>query len=563
MDLVPGYDAARGLWVPVRYERVVVHAPLEREVFAIARAASGAGASGSDDFFTFDVDVVAADGRVLLEVRGFTVHRPAQVFRPSAMPAPRESELVHDEREGRQARAQRDEEFARRVRLGLGVDEGFAALERVLGAGDATHTFVSSLDVPTLVAEAGHGRKQASSDDGARFERPELDSDYVEPRDEIERQLVEFFQELLGVARVGANDDFFALGGHSLVAVRLFARIEKTFGLRQPMSVLFEAPTPAAQAALVRAHAPAANEASPAARASHAARRHVHLVPMNGALTGRAGARTPFFLAAGMFGNVLNLRHLAHLVGSDRPFHGLQARGLFGDLAPHETFEEAARDQLAELREVQPHGPYLLGGFSGGGLVAYEMAQQLVAAGEEVAALILLDTPLPGRDPIDALDKLHMHVQRINREGPRFFVNWLTSRIAWEQERRRKAAGPGAAETGKFHDEAIEAAFRRALTRYDTKPYTGPVHLFRPALPVVYRLRGNRLANQWREVIHADNGWSRYVSDLTVREVPGDHDAMVLEPNVRVLAAHIRRVLDEAESGVQRAFEPSEHRRAA
>lgn len=264
-----------------------------------------------------------------------------------------------------------------------------------------------------------------------------------------------------------------------------------------------------------------------------------------------------------MFGNVLNLRHLAHLVGSDRPFHGLQARGLFGDLAPHETFEEAARDQLAELREVQPHGPYLLGGFSGGGLVAYEMAQQLVAAGEEVAALILLDTPLPGRDPIDALDKLHMHLQRINREGPRFFVNWLTSRIAWEQERRRKAAGPGAAETGKFHDEAIEAAFRRALTRYDTKSYAGRVHLFRPALPVVYRLRGNRLANQWREVIHADNGWSRFVQDLVVREVPGDHDAMVLEPNVRVLAAHIRRVLDAAEEGARRAFEPSEFRRAA
>jgi acyl transferase domain-containing protein/thioesterase domain-containing protein/acyl carrier protein len=569
MELVPQYDPARGLWVPVRYERVVIHAPLEREVFAFARAASGpgvsggTGVSGGDDFFTFDVDVVAADGRVLVEVRGFAIHRPAQLFRPSALPAPRESELVRGESGGREARAARDEEFARRVRLGLTADEGFAALERVLGAGDAAHTFVSSLDVNQLVLEAGRRGSREATDDGARFERPDLDSDYVAPRDQIESQLVEFFQELLGVARVGVNDDFFALGGHSLVAVRLFARIEKTFGLRQPMSVLFEAPTPAAVAALVRAHAPAANETSPAATAAAQVRRHIHLVPMNGALTGRAGARTPFFLAAGMFGNVLNLRHLAHLVGSDRPFHGLQARGLFGDLAPHETFEEAARDQLAELREVQPHGPYLLGGFSGGGLVAYEMAQQLVAAGELVAALILLDTPLPGRDPIDAIDKLHMHLQRINREGPSFFANWLRSRIAWEQERRRKAAGPAAADTGHFHDEAIEAAFRRALTRYDTQPYAGPVHLFRPALPVVYRLRGNRLANQWREVIHADNGWSRYVRDLTVREVPGDHDAMVLEPNVRVLAAHIRRVLDAADEGAQRAFGPSEQRRAA
>ena len=78
-----------------------------------------------------------------------------------------------------------------------------------------------------------------------------------------------------------------------------------------------------------------------------------------------------------MFGNVLNLRHLAQLVGSDRPFYGVQARGLYGDHQPHETFEEMAADYIAELRTVQPQGPYLLGGFSGGGITAYEMARQL------------------------------------------------------------------------------------------------------------------------------------------------------------------------------------------
>ena len=83
-----------------------------------------------------------------------------------------------------------------------------------------------------------------------------------------------------------------------------------------------------------------------------------------------------------MFGNVLNLRHLAHLLGTDRPFYGLQARGLYGDEEPHETFEEAAADYIAEMRTVQPHGPYLLGGFSGGGITAYEMARQLEADGE-------------------------------------------------------------------------------------------------------------------------------------------------------------------------------------
>ena len=114
----------------------------------------------------------------------------------------------------------------------------------------------------------------------------------------------------------------------------------------------------------------------------------------------QGGAGTPFFLVAGMFGNVLNLRHLAHLVGSDRPFYGLQARGLLGGDDPHDDLVEAARDYIAEIRQVQPKGPYMVGGFSGGGLAAYEIAQQLKDEGEEISALIMLDTPLPRCEPL-------------------------------------------------------------------------------------------------------------------------------------------------------------------
>ncbi|QDU86071.1 Phthiocerol synthesis polyketide synthase type I PpsE [Planctomycetes bacterium Pla163] len=552
MDLVPGYDASEGLWVPVRYERVVVHAPLAAEIWAVARPAAGAGSF--DGEFAFDVDILDAGGALLMEVRGFAIHRLAQTFRPKDLPAPRPEELVRDESALRRRRSEASDELARRVRLGLTEDEGMDALWRVLGEGSAHHTFVSTLDVPALVAEAGAAASEEREDGGARFERPDLDSDYVEPRDDVERALVELFQELLGVERVGVEDSFFDLGGHSLVAVRLFARIKKAFGVDQPMSVLFEAPTPAAQAELIRAAAPETGTASRAAEADRESRRFVHLVPMHSRAAAAGTSRTPFFLVAGMFGNVLNLRHVASLVGSDRPFYGLQARGLFDDLEPHETFEEAARDYIAELRTVQPNGPYLLGGFSGGGLTAYEMAHQLRAAGEEVSAVVLLDTPLAYRDPIDALDKLHIHAQRIARRGPGYLFAWAKDRLAWQLEQRRKAAGPGgpdAAEGGQFHDEAIEAAFRRALERYETRDYEGSVHLFRPALPVVYQLRGGRRANQWREVVHDDNGWSRHVARLEVREVPGDHDSMVLEPNVRALAAHLRRVLDEAEREAQ------------
>lgn len=202
--------------------------------------------------------------------------------------------------------------------------------------------------------------------------------------------LVDIWQDLLGVTQVGVRDSFFDLGGHSLIAVRLFARVKKSFGVEFPISVLFEAPTVAQCAELIR-HARGAPVDVGEVTAAPAARpRYRHLVAMH---PGEGGPRTPFFLVAGMFGNVLNLRHLAHQIGTNRPFYGLQARGLYGGEAPHDSFEDMARDYLAEVRLVQPHGPYLLGGFSGGGIAALEMAQQLRRAGEEVALLVMLTRP--------------------------------------------------------------------------------------------------------------------------------------------------------------------------
>jgi thioesterase domain-containing protein len=262
---------------------------------------------------------------------------------------------------------------------------------------------------------------------------------------------------------------------------------------------------------------------------------------------GKNAAATPFFLCAGMFGNVLNLRHLALHIGADRPVYALQARGLYGDQEPHETFEAMAKDYLAEIRTVQPHGPYLLGGFSGGGLTAYEMARQLTAEGEEVAHVILLDTPQPTQPRLSKLDLAQMKLQDIRREGFSFFGNWVRSRILWEEEKRRKQnAGSETVSADHFHNLKIEAAFRNALPLYQVKPYAGTVTLFRPKPEVLYRLSGGRRLQPGRNIILDDNGWLPYVKLLDIQEVPGDHDSMVLEPFVRVLSEHIRRRLRAA-----------------
>jgi acyl transferase domain-containing protein len=547
MELIEDYHSARGLWVPVSYASIKVHAPLEPEITSHVRVRGRP--RGDGEVASFDVTIASREGRVLVEVENFTIRRLAgQVdFALATRPAAAELELESAALSGPLSPAELA--FQHNLRQGILPAEGAQAFERLLRKNAPAHLYVTSLPLDGLIQEAGQSQETKRTD-GLQLERPAAAGDYVAPRDDIEKSIAGFWQELLGVSQVGVTDGFFDLGGHSLVAVRLFARIKRAFQVDLPMSVLFEAPTVEACAKLIRERTGATVAASgPTATTASAKPRYLHLVPMS---SGRAAAgppRAPFFLVAGMFGNVLNLRHLAQLVSSERPIFGLQARGLYGEHKPHETFEEMARDYLAELRTIQPHGPYYLGGFSGGGLTAYEMAQQLRAQGEEVPLLLLLDTPLPKSEPLTARDKAMIHWQRLQRSKHNYLLDWAKSRLRWEFKRFRERflAEPVALEPTEFHNSEIEAAFRRALERYEVKPYGGKLTLFRPKLDESHPLGEGRVASAQRVIVRPDNGWSPYAPFVEVHEVPGDHDSMVLEPNVRVLATRLRRILQQVE----------------
>ena len=262
---------------------------------------------------------------------------------------------------------------------------------------------------------------------------------------------------------------------------------------------------------------------------------------------GEGGRQTPFFLVAGMFGNVLNLRHLAHLLGADRPFYGLQARGLFGDAEPHRDIAEAARDYIAEMRQVQPEGPYMIGGFSGGGITALEIAQQLTAAGEEISLLVKLDTPLPLRRPLSKRDRMVIQWQELKEKGPGYIAKWAVNRIRWEFAKRRQVAETGDA-PAQFHNAEIEAAFLTSLNTYQLQRWDGPLMLYRPPLQGRWQVAPDRLVNSERAYVLHDNDWGQWAPAVEVFEVPGDHDSMVLEPNVRVLASRIRDAINAAEA---------------
>ena len=480
-----------------------------------------------------------------MEIEGFTIRKLEGAFVATA-PDPRELEF--DDADAQRAASPAEERLLHNLGQGIKAEEGAEAFRRALASG-AQQIYVSSLDLPSLIRQAD--TTETSRPEGQSFARPDLDSAYAAPRNDIERSLVGFWQDLLGVAQVGVEDDFFALGGHSLIAVRLFAMIKKAYRVNFPISVLFEAPTIARCAALIEERIGPATKGEATAKTVVPIRRFIHLVPMH---EREGGSKAPFFLVAGMFGNVLNLRHLAQLLGGDRPFYGLQARGLYGDAEPHRTLPEAATDYIAEMRQVQPHGPYLLGGFSGGGLTAWEMARQLEAAGEHVSILILLDTPLPLRPPLSMRDRALIKIAEMRARGPAYLMDWVRNRVKWEIERRRPKLQT--ADTHSFHNTEIEAAFRAALPIYALPLRKGATALFRPPLDRCWRVTNGQWVSGAREYVFHDNDLARFAPALEVIEVPGDHDSMVLEPNVRTLAARLRAVIAQAEAISPRVIEP-------
>lgn len=562
MDLIAGY-APDHLWVPVSYARITLYQSLGAEIISHIRNAADNHATAPTA--VFDITLATRSGEVCAEIKGFTIRRLQDGLTLPPPPAAHEVEFDPvDVPSGPAPQTPAQKRLHELYSQGIRPAEGAEAFARALGQ-TGPQIFVSSLDLPALIARTPQAQAQAEHPTGqggeARgFDRPDLDTECIAPRNEVERRLAEFWKELLGLSQVGVEDDFFALGGHSLIAVRLFARVKAAFRTDFPISILFEAPTIAACAALISdrtgmaltsdppvGDAPKTPTASPPRP-----QRFTHLVAMHdgaGRDDGAGHPKTPIFIVAGMFGNVLNLRHMARLMGNDHPFYGLQARGLFGDESPHATLADAARDYIFELRKIQPHGPYLLGGFSGGGLTAWEMARQLTAAGEKVALLILLDTPLPMRPGLSTADRVVVKLAELREKGPRFLLEWLRNRWAWQRRRHRSGAATrtGPRDGAEFHNARIESAFRSALPKFLMSKREADTHgatvLLRPPLDRKYAATGGKWISAAKEYVFADNDLGQFAPDLQVIEVPGDHDSMVLEPNVRVLTARLREVI--------------------
>jgi hypothetical protein len=268
--------------------------------------------------------------------------------------------------------------------------------------------------------------------------------------------------------------------------------------------------------------------------------------PSRADASGRGRAKAPFFLVAGMFGNVLNLRHLAQLVGGDRPFYGLQARGLVWRRQAAPRFRaEAATDYIAEMRQVQPQGPYLLGGFSGGGLIAWEMARQLQAAGEDGVALDAAGYAVADAARAVAAGQGVDQAGRTAGQGAGLSAGMGAGAGGMEAASGQTRHRPGEGGLPQRRDRGRLPRRPAGLSRW---PGAGATVLFRPPLDRHWQVSGGALGVAGpRNMCFARQRPDPIRPRLEVIEVPGDHDSMVLEPNVRVMAARLKTAIAAAE----------------
>jgi thioesterase domain-containing protein/acyl carrier protein len=332
------------------------------------------------------------------------------------------------------------------------------------------------------------------------------------PRDALELQLVKIWESALGKP-VGVRDNFFEAGGHSLLAVRVFSQIEKAFGKELPLATLFQAPTVERLAEVLRRKGWGPNWRC--------------LVPIQ-----PGGARRAFFCVHPFGGNVLCYEALSRRLGPEQPFFGLQARGLDGRTRPHRRIEDMAADYIAEIRTVQPEGPYLLGGACAGGLIALEMAQQLLAEGQGVALLVVMDTILPPiRGRAEARRVLRDVWLQTLRRLERNLAAAVTDAVRRVSKRFLALVDAKARRAGR-----VRRAFDIARWRYRPRVYPGRITFFRARDPYLW---SRRRIEAWASL--AGGG-------LDCRQVSVDHMAMLSEPHVQHLARELRECIDASET---------------
>jgi FkbH-like protein len=441
------------------------------------------------------------------------------------------------------------EELAGEAAEGRVGRTGIEAMTAGDGASDSSQKSLRFEKIARELGEPGRVLEAMGARGRQRRPRPELAGGaVVAARDEVESALLEMWGELLRIEPIGVEDDFFELGGTSLLAVDLFVRIERRFGRRLPLTTLLEAPTVAGLAKRV---------------AGDVTRDSLVLI--------REGSsdRPALFLVHDGDGETMLYRNLALLLHEEHAVYGLQPLSVVGVAIAHTRISDMASYHLERIRSVQPSGPYLVGGMCAGGVIAYEVARQLEEVGERVAMVALIDAA-----DAAAVEKSWRHAEARMKRFSGVLGEGGGGRI---EKRVLAVAGKVVKKARNFAVYTMSERYRRMLDelrmRLVRRWLDGQRELPRVLwnIPVrtvyLYAEKGYRPTGRikadlslFRAMSGVGNdepyidryedpllGWtSRTSGEVRAYDVPGGHSSMLQEPHVRVLAERMQAVIDEA-----------------
>ena len=563
--LIPGFDPARDFFVPMSYGHVVVHAPLPATIVSHVRHHRDA--IGSSALAVFDVTITDPAGMVLVEIAGFTMIRmrdPALLAATASPPA---------------AVTGASAQAGLAIGQDNGIDprDGVRVIRHVLAGAARPHIVISPQDLLPTLARLHAPRAVAAPT------APRDLSDDAAPRGDTEATIAAIWGELLGNDSIGRGDDFFDLGGHSLLAVQFINRLRKRTGRTLPLAAMLDTPTIARLAAIVDPDGAAScvPASTPAASADAPAAPSPATPPV---LTLRAGDDDmPLFLVHDGLGETLLYRSLALRLAAGRAVYGIEPVRRADGSAVHGGIAEMAAAYIAQVRQRQPAGPYLLAGLCAGGVIAFEMARQLQDQGETTALVGIMDAADVDASP----QRLHILRARLGRvraaladEAHRLSLRSVTAAMpvllrkasnaaTWEVtsriERlrrartvvRMRAAAAGADHADAGCSDAADPLSFLHLYEVAHRQHR-PAGLFDGGDVVLFRATAGNgteedipFAEKYSDCIL---GWGkRVVDDVTLVPVPGGHVSLLREPHVTVLASALQAAIDHA---LARRFAP-------